>query len=249
MQLWYRYGMATQRKPKSPATVAPAPSRSTAPKKSVSMPQLPTGLPTLRRGKATTVKSTLAFQGKIFSVYTDEVQEPNGVHATRDVVRHNGSIVILAVDEETNPRDPLLVIEQQFRQAAGQYLYELPAGRVEPGENTLAAAKRELIEETGFRAKKWSKLVRYFASPGFVAEWMEIYLATGIVAGEAQPEEDEKIDVRLVPLSQMVELCLAGKINDGKTLIGVMLYAEQRRLAQKAAKAKPVEVAGGHCRA
>ena len=208
-------------------------------KTSLEMPKVPAGLPKLLRGRAKTIKSTLAFQGNIFSVYTEEVQEPNGVHATRDVVRHNGSIVVLAVDEETDPHDPLIVIEQQFRQAAGQYLYELPAGRVEPGEKTLAAAKRELIEETGFRAKKWSRLVRYFASPGCVAEWMEIYLATGIVSGEAQPEDDEKIEVRLVPLSQMVELCLAGKINDGKTLIGVMLYAEHRRLALKAAKAKP----------
>ena len=172
-------------------------------------------------------------------MYTEEVQEPDGVHATRDVVRHNGSIVVLAVDETTSPRDPLIVIEQQFRQAAGQYLLELPAGRVEPGEQTLAAAKRELIEETGFRAKKWSRLVKYYASPGFVAEWMEIFLATGIVAGTAEPEEDEIIEVRLVPLSQMVELCLAGKIKDGKTLIGIMLYAEQRRLAQKSAGKKP----------
>ncbi len=196
------------------------------------------GLPKVPRGKAVTLSSTLAFKGNIFSVYTEEVQEPDGVHATRDVVRHNGSIVVLAVDEETNPRDPLIVVEQQFRQAAGQYLLELPAGRVEPGEQTLAAAKRELIEETGFRAKKWKRLVKYFASPGFVAEWMEIYLATGIVAGKAEPEEDEVIQVRLVPLSQMVELCLAGKIMDGKTLIGVMLYAEHRRLAQKKARSK-----------
>ena len=80
----------------------------------------------------------------------------------------------------------MVVIERQFRHAADQYLLELPAGRVEPGENVLAAAKRELIEETGYRAKKWTKLVRYYASPGFVGEWMEIYLATGIVAGKLQ---------------------------------------------------------------
>ncbi len=231
--------MATQRKAATETAKAGAAAGKSAKRVINPQEQGTVGLPRTPRGKAVTLRSTLAFKGNIFSVYTEEVQEPDGVHATRDVVRHNGSIVVLAVDETTNPRDPLIVIEQQFRQAAGQYLLELPAGRVEPGEQTLAAAKRELIEETGFRAKKWSRLVKYFASPGFVAEWMEIYLATGIVAGEAEPEEDEIIQVRLVPLSQLVELCLAGKIMDGKTLIGVMMYAEQRRLAQKKSKAKP----------
>ncbi len=162
-------------------------------------------------------------------MYTEKVREPNGVVAVRDVVRHSGSVVILAVDETTNPADPLVVIERQFRHAADQYLLELPAGRVEPGENVLAAAKRELIEETGYRAKKWTKLVRYFASPGFVGEWMEIYLATGIVAGEAQPEEDEKIEVRSVPLSDLLRMCASGAIHDGKTIIGTMIYAQRRQ--------------------
>ena len=231
--------MATQRKAATKSAKTPASTGKPAKHSVIASQQGTVGLPKTPRGKAVTLRSTLAFKGNIFSVYTEEVQEPDGVHATRDVVRHNGSIVVLAVDETTNPRDPLIVIEQQFRQAAGQYLLELPAGRVEPGEQTLAAAKRELIEETGFRAKKWSRLVKYYASPGFVAEWMEIFLATGIVAGTAEPEEDEIIEVRLVPLSQMVELCLAGKIKDGKTLIGIMLYAEQRRLAQKSAGKKP----------
>jgi ADP-ribose pyrophosphatase len=179
------------------------------------------------KGKAQILKSKLAYQGKVFSVYTEHVIEPNGVEATRDVVRHNGSVVILAADDTTNPADPLVVIERQFRHAAGQYLLELPAGRVEPGENVLAAAKRELIEETGYRAKKWTKLVRYFASPGFVAEWMEIYLATGITLGEAQPEDDERIEVRLIPLSQLVSMCTSGEIHDGKTIIGAMIYANR----------------------
>lgn len=197
--------------------------------KSKEMPRLPSGAPKMPKGKARVIDSKLAFQGKIFSVYTEDVEEPTGVRATRDVVRHNGSVVVLAVDEETNPADPLLVVERQFRHAADQYLLELPAGRVEPGENTLAAAKRELIEETGYRAKKWRRLVRYFASPGFVGEWMEIYLATGIVAGEAEPEEDEKLEIRLMPLSEVVGMALAGKIHDGKTLVGTLLYAEERR--------------------
>ncbi len=173
--------------------------------------------------------SKLAYQGRVFSVYTEKVREPNGVEATRDVVRHSGSVVILAVDETTNPADPLIVIERQFRHAADQYLLELPAGRVEPGENVLAAAKRELIEETGYRARKWTRLVRYYASPGFVGEWMEIYLATGIVTGRAEPEDDERIEVRLLPLSQLVKMAAAGEIHDGKTIVGTMIYAQRRR--------------------
>lgn len=185
--------------------------------------------PRLPRGKAQILSSKQAYKGKVFSVFTEKVREPNGVEAIRDVVRHSGSVVVLAVDDSTNPADPLVVIEQQFRHAADQYLLELPAGRVEPGEKTLAAAKRELIEETGYRAKKWTKLVRYYASPGFVAEWMEIYLATGITAGAAQPEDDEKIEVRLLPLSELVRMCSAGEIHDGKTIIGALSYAQRLR--------------------
>jgi ADP-ribose pyrophosphatase len=196
------------------------------------MPKVPVAAPKIPKNKAQILKSKLAYQGKVFSVYTEEVREPNGVEAQRDVVRHSGSVVVLAVDETTDPADPLIVIERQFRHAADQYLLELPAGRVEPGENVLAAAKRELIEETGYRAKKWTKLVRYYASPGFVGEWMEIYLATGIVAGTAEPEDDERIEVRLMPLSQLLKMCAEGSIHDGKTIVGTMIYG-QRRLAAK----------------
>ncbi len=198
------------------------------------LPNVPVAVPALPDEKATILESKLAYQGKVFSVYTEQVREPNGVEATRDIVRHNGSVVVLAVDETTNPDDPLVVIERQFRHAADGYLLELPAGRVEPGEDVLAAAKRELIEETGYRARNWTRLVRYFASPGFVGEWMEIYLATGITAGDAEPEDDERIEVRLLPLSELVRMVAAGEIHDGKTIIGTMIYAQRRRDAASA---------------
>lgn len=205
--------------------------KAAAPDGSRELPAVPVAKPRLPRNKAVILDSKLAYEGKIFSVYTEQVREPNGVEATRDIVRHNGSVVVLAVDETTNPADPLVVVERQFRHAADQYLLELPAGRVDPGENTLAAAKRELIEETGYRAKKWTRLVRYYASPGFVGEWMEIYLATGIVAGTAEPEDDERIEVRLLPLSQLEKMAAAGEIYDGKTIVGTMIYAQRRREA------------------
>jgi len=194
------------------------------------MPAVSTRKPAPRKaGKAKLISSKLSYKGKVFDVYTDTVIEPGGHRNTRDVIRHNGSVVILAVDESRNPHDPDVIMERQYRHAAGQFLFELPAGRVEPGEATLAAAKRELIEETGFRAKKWKLLTKYFASPGFLGEWMQIYLARDIREGEARPELDEQIEVLRIPLSQAMQMIAGNKIHDGKTLIGLSLYDAARR--------------------
>jgi ADP-ribose pyrophosphatase len=175
--------------------------------------------------KAVVLDSKLAFQGKVFRVTTDMVTEPGGVTGIRDVVRHNGSIVILAVDASKNPSNPTILIERQYRHAAGQFLFELPAGSIDPGEAPLAAAKRELIEETGFRARKWTRLVRYFASPGFLAESMQIFLAEDIRPGVAEPEADERIELLHLPLSEILDAIEKGNVLDGKTLIGVLFYA------------------------
>ncbi len=188
----------------------------------------PTPPAKLSKTKATVLKSKVSFQGKVFSVVTDKVTEPGGVTSTRDVIRHNGSVVILAVDTSENPADPSILLERQYRYAAGQFLLELPAGRIEPGEAPLAAAKRELIEETGFRARRWSRLVRYYASPGFLSETMQVFLAEDIRPGIAQPEEDEKISLHPVPLSELLAQIHAGKILDGKTILSVLLFARSR---------------------
>jgi ADP-ribose pyrophosphatase len=182
-----------------------------------------------KSGKSKLLSSKEVFKGKVFSVFRDEVIEPGGAKNVREVIRHNGSVVILAVDESKNPADPEIILERQYRHAAGQFLLELPAGRVEPGESTLAAAKREMIEETGYRAKRWTLLTKYFASPGFLGEWMQIYLARDIRDGHAQPEDDEQIEVIRMPLSQVLALASANKIHDGKTLIGLMLYDRLRQ--------------------
>jgi ADP-ribose pyrophosphatase len=182
--------------------------------------------------KARLISSKLAFKGKVFSVFTETVIEPSGHRNTRDIIRHNGSVVILAIDESVetgDPNDPIVILERQYRQAAGQYLLELPAGRIEPKETPLAAAKREMIEETGYRAKKWTLLTKYFASPGFLAEWMQIYLAREISVGIAEPEDDEQIEILRMPLSKALSLIAQNKIHDGKALIGLTLYDAARR--------------------
>lgn len=182
------------------------------------------------RTKAVVLKSKVSYKGKVFSVTTDTVTEPGGVTSTRDVIRHNGSVIVLAVDRSVNPDDPTILIERQYRHAAGQFLLELPAGRIEAGEAPLAAAKRELIEETGFRAKKWSRLVKYYASPGFLGETMQVFLAEDIRPGVAEPEADEKITLQQIPLSQVLEQIESGKIVDGKTILSVLLYARRSKL-------------------
>jgi len=166
------------------------------------------------------VSSRTVYRGPVFWVTTDHVHEPGGITVRRDVIHHSGSVVVLPVD--TSTASPRVLLERQYRHAAGDFLWELPAGRIDPGENDLHAAKRELIEETGFRARRWRRILKFYASPGFVAETMAVYLATGLEAGEAEPEADEFIHVRMTPLPQAVNMVLKGAIRDGKTISSVL---------------------------
>ena len=185
-----------------------------------------------KRPEIKVISSTLSYEGPLFKVYTDKILE-NGREMTRDVVRHNGSVVILAVDDSKSKRDPLIVMERQYRHAAKEYLLEVPAGKMEEGEDALAGAKRELLEETGFRAARWRKLVRYFASPGFLGEWMQVFVAEGLTVGEAQPEYDEQLEIEMMPLSKLLAMIEDGRVHDGKTLISVMLYERLRKKKNK----------------
>jgi len=185
--------------------------------------------PARRSGKAKLLEQKLAYDGPLFKVWSETVEEPGGIVSNREIIRHNGSVVILAVDDRQSKRDPYIIMERQYRQAAQQFLLELPAGRREVDEKPLAAAKREMIEETGYRARSWKKLVRYYASPGFLGEWMEIYLATDLTDGEAQPEDDEKIEILRIRLSELLKMRNEGQIHDGKTIIGISIYEALRR--------------------
>jgi ADP-ribose pyrophosphatase len=165
------------------------------------------------------ISSRLRFKCPLFWVTEDEAIEPGGRRIKRLVVRHGGSAVMMPVDEKKR-----VLLVRQYRLPARASVWELPAGRVDPGESVLAAAKRELIEETGYRARRWKKLLSFYASPGYVAEKMTIYLATELTAGEAHPMEDENIECRWFTRRELDKLIADGKIVDGKTLVGYLVW-------------------------
>ncbi|HMK24275.1 MAG TPA: NUDIX hydrolase [Terriglobales bacterium] len=183
----------------------------------------------LRQRKSRTaliISSRTVYRGPVFWVTSDRVIEPSGVRVLREVVRHTGSVVVLATTEGSP--EPSILLERQYRYAANDYLWELPAGRIDKGEQPLAAAKRELLEETGYMAKRWKPILRFFASPGFVAEPMTVFWARGLTAGAAQPEADEVIEEHLVPLSKAVRMVLRGTIRDAKTIASVLWLAHHQ---------------------
>ena len=175
--------------------------------------------------KARLISSRIVYRGPVFWVTTDDVQEPGGVRARRDIIHHTGSVVVLAVDQSGST--PRVLLERQYRHAANGFLWELPAGRIDPGEKPLPAAKRELLEETGYTATHWRRIFNFYASPGFVAETMSVYLATGLRAGIAQPEDDEVIHKRLVPFSTALRMVLSGTIRDAKTISSILWLDHQ----------------------
>lgn len=179
--------------------------------------------------KARIISSRTVYRGPVFRVTTDQVLEPAGIKVRRDLIHHPGSVVVLAVDDSRTT--PAVLLERQYRHAAGDYLWELPAGRIDPGEDELQAARRELIEETGYRATRWKRILKFYASPGFVAETMAVYLAIGLHAGEAEPEADEVILKRMVPLPTVIKMILRGTIRDAKTISSVLWFDHVSRPA------------------
>jgi ADP-ribose diphosphatase len=194
-----------------------------------------------KSAQARVLSSRISFQGPVFSVTTDEVEEPGGVRARRDVIRHSGSIVVLAVDDlpidapakARKRAEPRILLERQYRHAAQSMMWELPAGRIDDGETALTAAKRELLEETGYSARQWKRILHFYVSPGFLDETMTIYLARGLRAGEAQPEADERIAVKFFSLSEAKQMALHGRIRDAKTIAGILWLAQTARPARQ----------------
>jgi len=165
------------------------------------------------------VSSRVRYRSKLFTVTEDHAKDASGFEIKRSIVRHAGSAVMLAADE----RKQILLV-RQYRLAVDGNLWELPAGRLDPGENPLQAAKRELVEETGYRARRWKKLISFYPSPGYVSEKMTIFLATDLTAGEAQPMDDEQIECRWFRTKEIEGMIRANRIRDSKTIIGYFVW-------------------------
>jgi ADP-ribose pyrophosphatase len=166
------------------------------------------------------ISSVPKYKNKLFSVTQDHVVDPGGFEIHRAIVQHPGSAVMMAVDARKR-----ILLVRQYRVPARAYLWELPAGRMDEGETPLQAARRELIEETGYRARHWKKLLIFYPSPGYVAEKMTIFLATGLTEGKATPMDDERIEIRWFTSKEIEQAIRSGKIVDAKTMLGYFRWA------------------------
>jgi ADP-ribose pyrophosphatase len=175
------------------------------------------GKPTRKPAKI--LSSQTIYDGPVFGIRRDEVIEPSGVRATREMITHPGSVVVLPL-----LADGQILLIQQYRHAARQYLWELVAGRIDEGETPREAAERELIEETGYRAAKIRIFLEMFPTPGFLEEKMFLLLAEDLTPGEAAPEEDEKIVSHAYKPKELQEMIRKNKMRDAKSIAGILYY-------------------------
>ncbi|MBR5730508.1 MAG: NUDIX hydrolase [Firmicutes bacterium] len=170
----------------------------------------------------TRVSSEELFDGVVLHVFRDQISLPDGRPAERELIRHVGAVCIVPLTE-----DGSVIIERQYRYPIAQPVIEIPAGKLDwPGEDRLEAAKRELREETGYTADRWTDIGLYYGAPAFSDEKITIYLAEGLHRGEQDLDEDEFIDVFEMPLDRLVEMVVAGGIVDGKTQVAILKTAQ-----------------------
>lgn len=161
------------------------------------------------------------FDGEILHVYKDTVTLPNGDAANREVIRHVGAVCVIPVTD-----DGKVILERQFRYPVSRIITEIPAGKLNSkDEDRLEAAKRELAEETGITADEWTDMGLYYPAPAYSDEKITMYLARGLHRGEQKLDEDEFLNVIEIPLEEMVQLVLDGRITDGKTQVAVLKAA------------------------
>ena len=172
---------------------------------------------------ARVVSSRRVYPGRVLSVDVDEIEEPGDIRATREVVRHPGSVVILAVDDQDR-----LVLVRQYRYPVDDVIWEIPAGRKDAGESAEEGARRELAEEVGAKAERLELLLSFYATPGYCDEVMHLFRATGLRKEAAAPEDDEHIEARWVTLEEARAMAARGEVRDAKTLLALLLEQERR---------------------
>jgi 8-oxo-dGTP pyrophosphatase MutT (NUDIX family) len=171
-------------------------------------------------------ESKMIYDGRVIKVSVDTVDLPNGMRIPLEIVRHPGGAAVVALDARNR-----ICVLRQYRHAAGGYIYELPAGKLEAGEPPEVTIKRELAEEAGMQATQWQSLGAYFSSPGVFTEVIHLYLATGLEPVAARPEADEVFEIEWWPLEQAVERARNGELADAKTIIGILRAGSQKKLA------------------
>jgi 8-oxo-dGTP pyrophosphatase MutT (NUDIX family) len=173
-----------------------------------------------------TIERKIIYEGRVIKVSVDTVDLPNGRRVPLEIVRHPGGAAVVAIDEQHR-----VCLLRQYRHAAGGYIYELPAGKLEPGEPPEVTARRELVEEGAVQAEHWTELGAYFSSPGVFTEIIHLYLATGLTPARAAPEPDEVFQVEWWPLQRAVERAHDGELSDAKTVIGILRAAARLKIA------------------
>jgi ADP-ribose pyrophosphatase len=168
------------------------------------------------------------YTGRIISVDLDDVRFPDGSVGKLEMIRHPGASAVVPLLGELGDADPVILLIRQYRYAAEKYLYEIPAGRLDPGESPADCAHRELQEETGYRAARVEPLFTMFTTPGFTDEKIHLFLATGLVAGEANREADEFMELVPTPLSRALAMIEQGEIQDAKTALALLYAADFR---------------------
>ena len=171
------------------------------------------------------VKSTRAYTGRIISLDVDTVRFPDGSTGELEMIRHPGASAVVPFLSDPRGEDPQVLLIRQYRYATNGYLFEIPAGRLEPGEDPSDCAARELKEETGCTAEQLGHMLTMYTTPGFTDEKIHLYMATGLVSGETKHEADEFLELRPTLLSRALEMIEAGEIQDGKTALGLLFAA------------------------
>lgn len=171
------------------------------------------------------VGSRRAYSGRVISVDVDRVRFPDGTEGELEMVRHPGASAVVPFLSDPAGEDPQLLLIKQYRYAAEGFLYEIPAGRLDPGELPEACAIRELREETGCTTRSVEHMYTFYTTPGFTDEKIHLFLAVGLERGEATREKDEFLEVETLSLSRALELIRSGEIRDGKTVVGILFAA------------------------